>query len=78
MNAFNEFILWLDSFLGSADYFPFLLLGTGLFFTIYLKFPQIRFFRHAFRVVRGKYDKHDDPSSVYANAAMDDDCYDKL
>jgi AGCS family alanine or glycine:cation symporter len=60
LNAFNEFILWLDSFLGSADYFPFLLLGTGLFFTIYLKFPQIRFFRHAFRVVRGKYDKHDD------------------
>lgn len=47
----------LDSFLGSAQYFPFLLLGTGIFFTIYLKFPQIRFFAHAWRIVRGKYDK---------------------
>lgn len=47
----------LDSFLGSAQYFPFLLLGTGIFFTFYLKFPQIRFFRHAWRIVRGKYDK---------------------
>ncbi len=47
----------LDSLLGSAQYFPFLLLGTGIFFTIYLKFPQIRFFAHAWRIVTGKYDK---------------------
>jgi AGCS family alanine or glycine:cation symporter len=47
----------LDSFLGSAQYFPFLLLGTGIFFTIYLKFPQVRFFNHAWRIVSGKYDK---------------------
>ncbi len=38
----------------------FFLLGTGLFFTIYLGFPQIRYFKHAFRIVRGKYDKKDD------------------
>ncbi len=43
--------------MGSAQYFPFVLLGTGLFFTIYLKFPQVRFFAHAWRVVRGKFDK---------------------
>ena len=49
----------MDSLLGSAQYFPFLLLGTGIFFTFYLKFPQIRFFNHAWRVVRGKYDKPD-------------------
>lgn len=60
MNALNNFILWLDQFLGSAAYFPWLLLGTGFFFTIYLKFPQIRFFKHAIRVVSGKYDKPDD------------------
>ena len=47
----------LDSLLGSAPYFPFVLLGTGIFFTIYLKFPQIRFFNHAIRTLRGKYDK---------------------
>ena len=60
MSAFNDFILWLDSFLGSAAYFPILLLGTGFFFTIYLKFPQIRFFKHAIAVVRGKFDKKTD------------------
>jgi len=49
----------LDSLLGSAQYFPFLLLGTGIFFTFYLKFPQIRFFRHAWRIVSGKYDNPD-------------------
>ena len=60
MGAMNDFLLWIDQFLGSAFYFPWLLLGTGLFFTIYLKFPQIRYFKHAFRVVTGKYDKDTD------------------
>lgn len=60
MNAFNDLILWLDQFLGSAAYFPWLLLGTGFFFTIYLKFPQIRFFKHAIKIVTGKYDKAED------------------
>ena len=43
--------------LGGAWWFPYVLLGTGLFFTIYLKFPQVRFFKHAWQVVTGKYDK---------------------
>ena len=47
----------LDGYLGAATYFPFALLGTGLFLTIYLRFPQIRFFSHAWRVLMGKYDK---------------------
>ncbi len=51
----------LDSFLGSALYFPFVLLATGIFFTFYLKFPQIRFFNHAWRILRGKYEK---PGSI--------------
>ncbi len=55
----NNFFLWLDGYLGSANYFPFLLLGTGLFFTIYLGFPQLRYFGHAWRVVAGKYSKDD-------------------
>lgn len=37
----------------------FFLSGAGLLFTIYFRFPQIRFFRHAIDVVRGK---HDDPN----------------
>ncbi len=36
------------------------MLFTGLFFTIYLGFPQFRYFRHALRVVTGKYDKATD------------------
>jgi alanine or glycine:cation symporter, AGCS family len=55
---------WLDSMLGSAFYFPYLLLGTGVFFTLYLKVPQIRYFNHAWRVVRGRYDKPDHKGDV--------------
>jgi AGCS family alanine or glycine:cation symporter len=36
------------------------LLGTGVFFTLYLGFPQIRYFRHALKIVRGKFDKKSD------------------
>ncbi|RCU50412.1 amino acid carrier protein [Corallincola luteus] len=56
MQGLNDFLLMLDGFLGSAAWFPFVLLGVGLFFTVYLKFPQIRYFGHAWKVVRGKYD----------------------
>jgi AGCS family alanine or glycine:cation symporter len=50
--------------LGGAWWFPYVLLGTGLFFTIYLKFPQVRYFKHAWKVVTGKYDKADDPGDT--------------
>ncbi|MEQ9373960.1 MAG: amino acid carrier protein [Imperialibacter sp.] len=64
MQQINDFLVLIDSFIGSADWFVYFLLGTGLFFTIYLKFPQIRFFRHALRVVSGKYDKSDLPGDT--------------
>lgn len=60
LESINNFLLLLDGYLGSAGYFPFLLLGTGLFFTIYLGFPQVRYFKHAWHVVTGKYAKDDD------------------
>ena len=60
MQQFNEFLIYIDQFLGSAFYFVPLLLGTGLFFTIYLRFPQIRYFNFALKVVRGKFDRKDD------------------
>ena len=59
METLNNILLWIDGFLGSAAYFPFLLLGVGLFFTLYLGFPQVRYFRHAWRVLSGKFDKKD-------------------
>jgi len=60
VETIHNFLTFLDSLLGSAGYFPFLLLGTGLFFTIYLGFPQVRYFKHAWNVVTGKYAKNDD------------------
>jgi len=54
----------LDGFLGGAFWFPYVLLGVGLFFTVYLKFPQIRFFKHAWQVVTGKFDKESDPGDT--------------
>ncbi|WP_018693648.1 alanine/glycine:cation symporter family protein [Algicola sagamiensis] len=59
MDKLNEILLLIDSFLGSAFWFPYVLLGVGIFFTLYLKFPQIRYFRHAWRVVTGKYTSKD-------------------
>ena len=57
MNAFNDLLVFLDGLLGSSPWFPYVLLGVGVFFTLYLKFPQIRYFKHAWQVVTGKYDK---------------------
>jgi AGCS family alanine or glycine:cation symporter len=54
----------MDGMLGGAWWFPYVLLGTGLFFTIYLKFPQVRYFKHAWKVVTGKYDKSDSPGDT--------------
>ncbi len=50
----------IDKYLGGSQWFVFLLLGTGIFFTFYLGFPQIRYFRHALKIVRGKFDKKSD------------------
>ena len=57
MDVVNDFLIYLDGFLGSAVWFPTLLLFTGMFFTLYLGFPQIRYFRHAVSATAGKFDK---------------------
>ncbi|WP_421131686.1 alanine/glycine:cation symporter family protein [Alteromonas sp. A079] len=64
MEGLYSFLVLLDGFLGGAGWFPYVLLGVGLFFTIYLKFPQIRFFKHAWQVVTGKFDKESDPGDT--------------
>lgn len=64
MEGLYSFLVILDGFLGGAGWFPYVLLGVGLFFTIYLKFPQIRFFKHAWLVVTGKFDKESDPGDT--------------
>jgi len=60
MQQLNEFFLFIHQYIAGNNWFIFLLLGTGIFFTFYLKFPQIRYFSHAIRIVKGKYDKKTD------------------
>jgi AGCS family alanine or glycine:cation symporter len=57
MHALNGIFAAIDGYIGGSAWFVYLLVGTGLFFTLYLKFPQVRYFRHAFLQVSGKYDE---------------------
>jgi AGCS family alanine or glycine:cation symporter len=57
LNSVNDFLANLDGYIGGAAWFVYLLLGTGVFFTLYLGFPQIRYFRQAIRITMGKYDQ---------------------
>ncbi|MBL6446576.1 sodium:alanine symporter family protein [Fulvivirga sp. 29W222] len=60
MQTLNDFLVLIDSYIGSAVWFPYALLGTGLFFTFYLGFPQLRYFGHALKIVKGKFDRTGD------------------
>lgn len=57
MDFLAKWITQFEAYISSHPVFIITLLGTGLFFTIYLGFPQIRLFIKAFHVLRGKYDK---------------------
>ena len=59
MEQFNNFLVLLDSNLSGSWWFPALLIGTGIFFTIYLGFPQFKFFGKALNLVSGKNHKQD-------------------
>lgn len=64
MDAINALLISLDRILAGSAWFPYLLLFTGLFFTIYLKFPQVRYFRHAVQVARGRFDREGAPGDT--------------
>jgi len=55
MVEFNNFLILLDSYLSGSWWFPALLIGTGIFFTVYLGFPQFRYFSLGWKIVSGKY-----------------------
>ena len=59
MDAFEGFLHVLDGLLGSAVYFPWVLLLVGVFFTIYLGFPQIRYFKRAWGILSGRHTRSD-------------------
>ena len=54
MDKFNDFLILLDANLSGSWWLPALLIGTGIFFTIYLGFPQFKYFRSALKIVSGK------------------------
>ncbi len=60
MQKLNDLLLLVDSYIGSNNWFVYFLLGTGLFFTFYLGFPQFRYLKYALKIVRGKFDKEGD------------------
>ena len=51
MEILNNYILLLDSYFGSAPWFPLLLLSIGIFFTFYLGIPQIRHFTKGWKTL---------------------------
>lgn len=60
MNKLNDILSLIDGYIGGSQWFVFLLLGTGIFFTLYLRFPKFRYLKHSFRIVRGKFDREGD------------------
>jgi len=59
METFTGILEFLTYWLVDQYWFPAFLIGTGIFFTVYLGFPQIKYFRHGWRVLTGKYVKED-------------------
>ena len=59
MNTLTEILDFLTYYLVDQYCFPAFLIGTGIFFTIYLGFPQIKYFKHGWRILSGKYIKDD-------------------
>lgn len=59
MDNFHQILVLIEGAI-TGYWFVGLLLATGLFYTIYLGFPQVRYFVHAIKVVMGKYDDEND------------------
>jgi AGCS family alanine or glycine:cation symporter len=60
MQIISDYLSVVDSYIGGSQWFVYFLLGTGIFFTFYLVFPQIRYFKYALKIVRGKFDRAGD------------------
>jgi AGCS family alanine or glycine:cation symporter len=59
VETFTSILEFLTYWLVDQYWFPVFLIGSGIFFTIYLGFPQIKYFRHGWRILSGKYVKDD-------------------
>ena len=59
METLTGILDFLTYWLVDQYWFPAFLIGTGIFFTVYLGFPQIKYFKHGWRILSGKYVKED-------------------
>ena len=51
METLNNYILLVDSYFGSAAWFPLLLLSIGIFFTVFLGVPQFKYFLQGWKIL---------------------------
>ncbi len=51
METLNSYILLIDSYFGSAAWFPLFLLSIGIFFTVYLGVPQFKYFYRGWKIL---------------------------
>ena len=63
MNEFNLIITTINSILWN-DYTLYSLLLTGVVFTLWSGFSQYYALTHGVKVIRGDYDKADDPGAI--------------
>lgn len=68
MQSFNQFVSTLAGYV----WWPilFLIIGGGVFFLIYSRFIQYRYFLHALNVLRGKYDDPNAPGQISSYKAL--------
>ncbi len=63
MNGFDRFLATANAVLWH-DYVLFLVLATGIVFTLWTRFVQFRALGHGFRILRGRYDDPTDPGAI--------------
>ena len=64
LQLFESILGVVERYTVQAFWFPLMLLGVGIFFTFYLRLPQVRFFSHAWKVLTGRYTPKDSPGDT--------------
>lgn len=64
----SEQIVKIADYIGTPELF--LLILGGIFFLIFSRFVQYRYFGHAIQILRGKYDDPNDPGQISAYEAL--------
>jgi len=63
MQAFNDWMVWLNGILWH-NIVLYIVLATGILFTIWSKFGQATALTHGWKVIRGQYDDPADPGAI--------------